>query len=285
MDKYIIDNEIVFSPQEKQLLSLKNSSTFTMHSASSSCLTLLLEKHGEVVTQPELMVAGWGTNAMRTLSNAAYYQCFVNLRKVFRELGYQKEILTTVRGKGIRVNKYVRIKKVVEDGATISPLRQQDISKPEQPVKHNLRRAELSPAFLTSEAAFLPAREAQPETASEPVVVKKIFSQRIVYLLLLLGGLLSIAFFIWTIINKENEFTIDGYRNFAKEPSCVYFNDRNDNNDFVVGFLQRHGYNCSAGKKYFVSYFSTSPRLTIFICGPQATLKCDSVTYIVDKND
>ena len=116
MDKYIIDNEIVFSPQEKQLLSLKNSSTFTMHSASSSCLTLLLEKHGEVVTQPELMVAGWGTNAMRTVSNAAYYQCFVNLRKVFRELGYQKEILTTVRGKGIRVNKYVRIKKLLRMG-------------------------------------------------------------------------------------------------------------------------------------------------------------------------
>ncbi|WP_220138018.1 hypothetical protein, partial [Myxococcus llanfairpwllgwyngyllgogerychwyrndrobwllllantysiliogogogochensis] len=123
------------------------------------------------------------------------------------------------------------------------------------------------------------------EGMNDPVSIKKIFSQRTIYLRLSLCGLLLLAFIIWTISNKKINFTIDGYRNFSNEPSCVYFNERNDNNDYVINFLQSHGYVCDTGNKYFVSHFSASPRLTIFICGPKTSLKCDSVTYIVDKND
>lgn len=285
MLKYIIDDEIVFYPQERQLLSLKNSSTFTIHSTSSNCLTLLLEKHGEVVTQPELMVAGWGENAMRTVSNAAYYQCFVNLRKIFRELGYQKEILITVRGKGIRFNRYVRLKKSAQDEAVVLPLRQQHISPPVQPAEQSLRRTELIPVSLPAEVTLSPDPVVKLEAMNAPVSVKKRRLQRTIFFLQPLGIVLILAFIGWTIAHKKSEFTIDGYHNFSNKSSCIYFNDRDNNYDYIVGFLQTHGYACDAGKKYFVSHFSASPRLTIFICDPRSSLKCDSVTYIVNENE
>lgn len=111
MGNYIIDNEVFFFYKEKKLCSRKNNTVVSVPGTSTRCLVLLLEKQGEIVTQTELMIAGWGDDAIRHVSNAAYYQSFVILRRLFKELGYNRSPLITVRGRGIRFDKHVRVEK------------------------------------------------------------------------------------------------------------------------------------------------------------------------------
>ncbi|MFS6933781.1 winged helix-turn-helix domain-containing protein [Klebsiella oxytoca] len=276
MEKYIIDNEIVFSPQERLLLSLKLSSKSTIHNASANCLTLLLENQGEVVSHSELMMAGWGKDAKRTLSNAAYYQCFVNLRKVFRELGYQKEILITARGEGIRFNKYVRVKKQ-SVSAIPSYCQQKTLIQPTSSTSQNNGRIELQSSEVMQSPVLM-------ENSTDSIMISKSKFHPGVRPWFFVG-LFCFILISWLIVRKENDFTLSGYHHIANTPSCFYFNDRNENNSFVTSFLHRNGYVCEDGKKFFVSYFSASPRLTVFICGERVYQKCDSVTYIISSNE
>lgn len=65
MVKYILNKQVIFLPGEKQLLSIKDGTRFTILKSSAHCLELLLERQGQLVSHSDLMVAGWGEDAKR----------------------------------------------------------------------------------------------------------------------------------------------------------------------------------------------------------------------------
>lgn len=105
---YLIDNEIIFIPSGKSITSKTNNLTQTLHAPAVRCLQLLIENK-TTVPQSMLYKAGWGEDALKKVSTATYYQCFVNLRKQLREIGYHNELLITVPKEGIRINEAIEI--------------------------------------------------------------------------------------------------------------------------------------------------------------------------------
>ena len=268
MNIFIIDNEIAFFPEERKLLCLKNMSEYTVHRASERCLTLLIECQGRVVTHNELMIVGWGDDALRTISTATYYQAFVNLRKTFKKLGYEKDVFITVRGKGIRFNSYIDIRKE-------KVLPSNSLLFPSDEIQKDIKSDQL---FNSDENNYEKILEHKSICLHFTNKITKLNHHKI-FLLLVLTLILSIIVFL---INFNNDIKIPGFIQNKHSPVCFYFNDKNKNNEFAIDFLNKKGFTCEAQKSYYISYFQTSPRLTVFICdGNNSFYKCESETYIV----
>lgn len=283
MFKYIINKQVIFLPGEKQLLAMKDSSRFTILKSSAHCLELLLERQGQLVSHSDLMIAGWGEDAKRTVSNSAYYQSFVNLRNILKKLGCSDNILLTIRGKGVRLNPYIAVEKYVYNPQMpIESFPPASIDRDIFPVTDDAYQYDQ----LTDETSIKTGNiDVQPDI-DEPLTLKnkkniKVFSY---WLAIILSMICSIAYIVY-FKPFHRDFIIEGYSNIKGMPPCYFANTRNINNEFAFKFIRDNGLVCDKDIKYFISYFSTSPRLTVFTCGKEASLKCDSTTYIVVKNE
>lgn len=278
-----MNKQVIFLPGEKQLLSIKDGTRFTILKSSAHCLELLLERQGQVVSHAELMIAGWGEDAKRTVSNSAYYQSFVNLRNVLKRLGCPNNILMTIRGKGVRLNAYITVEKY-EDNPQDLPERIHPVADDHDiyPYTEDTHQDD-----LLTDKKRINARDvfAQPGT-EEPLAPdhKKIIKMISYGVAICLPLICSVAYILY-FKPFHHEFTIDGYSHINGTPPCYLVNTRNINNDFAINFIHEKGLECHKDIKYFISYFSTSPRLTVFTCGQDTSLKCDSTTYIVAKNE
>ncbi|EGT3571874.1 hypothetical protein F6R83_02540 [Citrobacter amalonaticus] len=283
MVKYIMNKQVIFLPGEKQLLSIKDGTRFTILKSSAHCLELLLERQGQLVSHSDLMIAGWGENAKRTVSNSAYYQSFVNLRNVLKKLGCPDNILLTIRGKGVRLNAYIAVEKYEDDAQ--NPIESFHSVSDELYILPALDKTYQDDQLTDKKIIQAGKTFAQPDTetslASENKKTIKMFSYCLAIILPLIG---LFAYFLYRA-SFHPEFIIKGYSHINGTPACYLANTRNINNDFAINFIHNKGLVCNKDIKYFISYFSTSPRLTVFTCGKDASLKCDSTTYIVVKNE
>lgn len=279
MKVYVIDNEIVFFPEKKRLQSLKNSSSLSMQGTSARCLDLLIERQGKIVTQSELMIAGWGEDAIRTISTAAYYQCFVSLRRAFKELGYNKQLFITVRGQGVRFSSYVEITSKEEF------FLQEDVEttqSEEQFADRQERTKNPDVVFISAEHVANPKspmlQTSEHSNKGQPL-------HRLKSILLIIGLGFCVGYIIYYYFYNQPAFHIDGFISQSDAPSCFYFNQRNSNNNFIIHFMREKGYDCDNNKEYFISYFSISPRMTIFSCDKRSSFSCDSETYILNEKN
>lgn len=277
MAVYLIDDEILFSPKQRQLMSLKKRyplNNVIIHSTGARCLELILEKQSQTVSQSELMITGWGEDAIRTISNASYYQCFVNLRKAFRTLDYEKEIFTTVRGQGVRLSSEISIR-----------IEEQDISVTimdnKEPSAENKFGEEIQDSINTANNDG--SLENCPDT-SKGAVTSRIRWAMVIFVI---GSLFIMAYLLWSDFIKK-DFVLDGYAQHTNSPTCFYFNPNNADIDFVIAFMAKKKYSCDNGNDiFFISFFATSPRFNIFKCNrvSNSGLGCSSETYILDEND
>ncbi len=287
MIKYIMNDDVVFFPEKKKVISKKSGVEFTLFKSSAQCLELLLERQGQIVPHPELMVAGWGENAKRTVSNPAYYQSFVNLRNVLRKLGLPNNTLVTVRGKGVRFNVYVSVVKHDDNPHEQTEILRMDADE----ISINFHGDEgiddaTSAPLLTFEKSCHTTGTCQKLKGES--FTEKIFKnnqKKVKYICISIMGLMFIISCLLYNISFKDEFFIEGYVHAQGTPPCYFFNSRNIENSFAMNFIREKGLICKKDIKYFISYFSTSPRLTVFTCGEDASMKCDSITYIVDKNE
>lgn len=243
MKTFIIDEEIVFIPAEKKLSSLRNNKTVIMFSTGTRCLEYLLAKQGVVVSQKELIPVCWeGENSLKTVTQATYYQCLTDLRRNFKELGYSKPLISTVRGQGVKINADININLTEEDEKS-HPETRSETTKP--PIRYIFKKsyklwiAVMLVITICIVALFIIIRNTPPENNMQ-----------------------------------ENYHTVDGY------PGCYFFNNENVSNDFAKDFLHKKNFNCEEGKNYYISYFSAAPRLTIFSCSNSEPLTCESFTFL-----
>lgn len=96
---YIIGNKIEFAPDSQKIRSLETGKTTKLHYTSCRCLELLIQEHGNIVSQHQLIEYGWEERAMG-VSSAAYYQCLLNLRKALKSLGME-DVIRTIPRKGV----------------------------------------------------------------------------------------------------------------------------------------------------------------------------------------
>lgn len=154
MAEFLIDGDIIFNTSLRTLVSNKNGKQIFIHNNMSRCLECLVRHPNEIIPQNQLILNGWGEDAVSVVSNAAYYQCLVNLRKSFRALGCEKEIITTIRQRGVRISQGVNI----EDYKSDMPCDTEKKHTSVQKILENKRRKETTRSRIFFFAYFFNGR-------------------------------------------------------------------------------------------------------------------------------
>jgi DNA-binding winged helix-turn-helix (wHTH) protein len=94
-----INNEVEFILSEKKLIRLSDGYTIKLRSPASFCLTLLLDRQGELVSHKELFHYGWERFGMPVSQNVLHNAIFY-LRKYMSEIGFESDIIETINRRG-----------------------------------------------------------------------------------------------------------------------------------------------------------------------------------------
>lgn len=244
MPGMIIDNEIVFFPEEKKLSSLRNGKSIIIFSTGARCLEHLIDKQGIIVSQKELISVGWvEDDAYKTVSQATYYQCLTDLRKNFKDLGYDKPLINTVRGQGVRINADIMMTSTADESAVTG--------------------AEQTPPF------------------SQPARVSSAKKKSWLFMMFALAIAMLIASVYVATTRWQHKDSIDGeYQSIENYPSCYLFNKENTDNELIVKYLQKKNFNCQSARRYYISHSPTTPRLTVFSCSTTEPTTCESFTFL-----
>lgn len=248
---YLIDNEIIFIPSEKSITSKTSNLTQTLHAPAVRCLKLLIENK-TTVPQTMLYKAGWGEDALKKVSTATYYQCFVNLRKQIREIGYNNELLITVPKEGMRINDTIEITSFAP-----SPPEQQQIIKTEQAVPTCPEKSHDSPR-LRKLTGVLP-----------------------------LAGVTSLVFvlifmFMFVLPDRDPDLITLGnhdYQRYESLPECVFVHSVNTggvDTEHLKKFILAKNILCQPAGKNFIHQGRV--RTTVFKCNEK--MNCHSLTYV-----
>lgn len=244
---YLIDNEIIFIPSERSITSKTSNLTQTLHTPAVRCLQLLLEDK-KTVPQNMLYKAGWGEDALKKVSTATYYQCFVNLRKQIREIGYNNELLITVPKEGIRINETIEITAFAP-----SPEPQQAINADRD----------------------VPAAGRDVDSTSR---------RKLAGLLTLTGmaSLVLVFIFMFVLPHRDPHLITlgnDDYQRYQQLPECVFVHAVSTSSvdiEHLKKFISAKKISCQPSGKVFIHQGRV--RTTVFKCNEK--MNCYSITYI-----
>ncbi|WP_174508485.1 winged helix-turn-helix domain-containing protein [Klebsiella oxytoca] len=248
--QYLIDDQIIFSPAEQKLLSVASGKGKVMHGNVSRCLELLIMHQGTVIPQNELVLYGWGKDVSASVTTAAYYQCFVNLRKNLKELDYTHELVVTLRKVGVKI----------DSGVNISLLEQEDESP-----------RDISDEDRTHDDLLCVSN---PVARKEKAPVSKVKA----FVMASFATVLAVLIYLVTLTPAEG---IEGFVQIKNYPACYHYNIKNVDNTTPTQFMIEQKNTCDGERNYYISYFSTSPRLSYFSCGKESSSFCESVTHIL----
>ncbi|WP_413531422.1 winged helix-turn-helix domain-containing protein [Rahnella inusitata] len=106
---YLIENQIVFNPEDNSLsLPDDTESKITVSNPARRILSLLIEQHGTVVQRETFFKKVWDDYGL-TASNNNLNHCISKLRKVVSTLGYTGELIITVPKVGFIIKKETEI--------------------------------------------------------------------------------------------------------------------------------------------------------------------------------
>lgn len=118
--QYLLDGIYFFNPSNLTITNNETNNLVKIHSTSAKCLLLLIEKHTTIVTQKQLIQYAWEEKS-HTVTHNSLYQCILNLRKCFIQLGCDKSIITTVPRKGLMIAEEISIARLdTFDGTTLT---------------------------------------------------------------------------------------------------------------------------------------------------------------------
>ena len=99
-EKYLINNSVYFYPAQQLLVPISERHTqVSLNVPASRCLTLLLEKKGEIVTKYDFSQDVWQSRGQYTSANTLYQNISL-IRKALREVGISHDAIHTIPREG-----------------------------------------------------------------------------------------------------------------------------------------------------------------------------------------
>ncbi|EOZ9391121.1 transcriptional regulator [Enterobacter cancerogenus] len=223
---YLLNSVVEFHPAEGTLTSRINGSVVVLHTPSSHCLAKLISERSNIVSQEELILAGWPETSDKVFPNT-FYQMVFNLRQGLEKVGGQG-IIVTVPRHGL-------------------------IIRPETTVKTVDRRSEKLP-----EEKENTERDTSLFTYTAPL--KNGCS---LLLLVLTVILLSISGIMYTFIPHSNFFV--GYSKMQYKMCTVKFN-RTIDKAIAEQLLSNSSIDCSLKKRIILTQSINHSRLSVISC-------------------
>lgn len=99
---FLLNSTVVFWP-ERNVLYAKSDETkrITLSNPATRCLLLLIQQQGQVIERDYFFEHVWYINGAQVTNNT-FYQNISLLRRAFKELGLNEELIVTVPKVGIR---------------------------------------------------------------------------------------------------------------------------------------------------------------------------------------
>lgn len=107
---FLINDVLEFEPERRRLKRVDDDAfpEIKLNTPTSECLYLILSKNNQIITQDEFFKNVWESNGEYVSLNTLYQNISI-LRKSFKELGVDEEIITTIAKKGFKLNSDIRI--------------------------------------------------------------------------------------------------------------------------------------------------------------------------------
>lgn len=100
--KVIIENHVIYDSSTATLTNITSNKSITLTAPSNACLLIVLT-HGEnVTTQKYLFEQVWEIHGL-PINNNTFYQNISIIRKAFRFIGMEKQVIVTIPRRGIKV--------------------------------------------------------------------------------------------------------------------------------------------------------------------------------------
>lgn len=106
---FLLNGTVIFSP-ERNVLHAKSDETkrIALSNPATRCLYLLIQQQGQVIERDYFFEHVWFINGAQVTNNT-FYQNISLLRRAFKELGLNEELIVTVPKVGIRLERQLNV--------------------------------------------------------------------------------------------------------------------------------------------------------------------------------
>ncbi|MDN8600453.1 winged helix-turn-helix domain-containing protein [Citrobacter sp. S2-9] len=266
---YAINHLIYFHTGKRTLSNSVTDEVVTLQTPASLILLCLIMNNGSVVSQNQLIAAGWGEKNSVTSANT-FYQTILILRNALEGIGLPRDIIKTIARRGLMISADIQVRDIAQTPPAATVLTPPVDAPIELPV---------------TEVIVTPMVEAQKRAKNLS------FRSPRSGLFLSLSLLVAIIGGVIGTFQLRQESLLSSYDILAtdKFPSCTVFQKGNDVlKNHYLRFMQNHNELCREHNYIFLSGMSSAKNIAAVIC-PQdvrkkASTKCTTYYSINNEN-
>lgn len=268
---YIINNKVSFYPDENRLEPLtEQGMSLTLNIPVSRCLSLLLQRSGEVVRQNEFISEVWENNGQYANANT-YFQNIYLLRKSLKISGIDETVVITVPKEGLRFSGDVKLLDNFDDNNILNASESEEASV--------IETSQVLTGVITEDKI--------KTTPFFSVQHKNYINYVIIISSLIVFTLTSLRFYDDIQINTD--FFSD-YRLLGKINKCqLYANGKETlrQHEDYLNFIHEKKFECQPEQIAYISMNISGTRVLIHLCDKSVnnTASCLTRLYIVEKKD
>lgn len=264
---YIIEGVVEFWPETRKLIRRDNDKVEILHSPASACLHELIKNKPAVVSQKDLITAGW-LEREKYVSLNTFYQNMLSLRQALANIGLGTKLIVTIRRQGL----------MIPERFNITPI---DNPHNREGGIDNIEVGRLTsehPSSAYSKKNFVAKSESTSKTKSKNL-----------YYIMIIFTTILISTGIWMATKSQGNNFIKYHKLIAIKDCNIYVSNPIISIQEYNNFLIRNGLTCDKRKWWYISAFNNSQRISLIRCANDinTTKKnyCSTDFYYGDKYD
>lgn len=275
---YLIEGVIKFNPQDNSLISIETGERRTLLAAAASCLHLLLQYQGNLVTKKALFEAGWENDGLYVTDNT-FYQNILILRRSFISLGFEKTLIITLTRKGLMIPADIDVQKLSE------PSFRNEVE--EVQIDINITEVASIDNKVKGEVAVNGNGNGNPHKKGHVSVIPFVFFRRLSSLLVAVGITIAVLHIIFFSSVEKNYFA--DYKLLGNIDGCtIFINNQQESLKDYARFTEKNPLTCGDKKYIYLTFLPFMRRVSAIRCLKpllnHPTMQCSS-DYYLEKDE
>ncbi|WP_434638896.1 winged helix-turn-helix domain-containing protein [Klebsiella sp. I138] len=301
-EQFTINSNVEFIPSRRELVDVHRSIKIRLQVPASLCFKKLLDENGNIVSQQELILCGWGPKRNRSINTNTFYQSILHLRRSLAKVGLN-DVIDTVPRHGLKLNANIHIDITYCTGRLADNALDTPISEPENneiiadvtPSPSNddrvcrLNTLDLNADNPTSGSELsddIVAEETTPGTVTDTGISNSILKKGSALYLKYILILLIPVFLIYAAYHYPDQ-SPQAFEDYVQlnDTSCnIFSQDRHLTRVEIKDLLQQAGVTCRSNATIFLTVSPLSSQLNIAYCSEYVSKRqnCQTITVMKD---
>lgn len=255
-NKVILNQYIIYDKIAASLSDItRPSEAIFLTTPANNCLQILLRNRTEITTQKELFAEVWERHGIPINVNTLY-QNIAMIRKAFRQLGVNEDVIITIPRRGVLMAESVQVVDFISD----------EHPPPQSPF------LDMIPVLIDEpehepEKSDIQIAETMSNIYSPHLNIKKKLTFIILYLLLMAAIAIISSFLYIQYLNTQSRFY--NYHYFGDYQGCqIYVDSRIEqkNRKSIEASLNAAQISCNNQERVYASFFPGAPRESFIFC-------------------